>query len=244
MAMVVRCTQPPPTAIRIYFLAEDTHVHEVAWFSDAWHHRDVSAEAGAPPASAGTALAVTNGPNDDPRVYFLAEAEGELHVHQLAWRGNAWYHTDVTAAAGAPPAVNGSSLTALTYHSEPRIYYVAADGHVHELAWMSYLDPYTAGWYHLDVSNETGAPTAAVDSSLASLTYHTEPRIYYVAADQTVHELAWMSYLDPANAHWYHLGVGAEAGAPPVTPGSTLGVTTYQTEPCVYYLAADRHVLN
>ncbi|MCB0056302.1 MAG: carbohydrate binding domain-containing protein, partial [Caldilineaceae bacterium] len=112
----------------------------------------------------------------------------------------------------------------------------------HELAWMSYLDPYTAGWYHLDVSNETGAPTAAVDSSLASLTYHTEPRIYYVAADQTVHELAWMSYLDPANAHWYHLGVGAEAGAPPVTPGSTLGVTTYQTEPRVYYLAADRHV--
>ncbi|MEZ4581148.1 MAG: hypothetical protein R3A10_05785 [Caldilineaceae bacterium] len=42
---------------------------------------------------------MTNGPLTTPRVYFLAEAEGELHVHQLAWRGNAWYHTDVTAAA-------------------------------------------------------------------------------------------------------------------------------------------------
>ncbi|MEZ4581147.1 MAG: hypothetical protein R3A10_05780 [Caldilineaceae bacterium] len=101
---------------------------------------------------------------------------------------------------------------------------MAADGHVHELAWMSYLDPYTAGWYHLDVSNETRAP-AAVDSS-PGLT-DTAPNRASTTWPPTKRSMNWPGcpiWIRPMP--WYHLGVGAEAGAPPVTPGSTLGVTT------------------
>jgi hypothetical protein len=125
---------------RVYYADPGGHVHELSWWSGAWHHRDLTGELGAPAAASGSALAAMGaGSSSDPRVYYL---DGAGHVHELSWWSGAWHHRDLTGELGSIPAKPGSSLKAMGTGgaSDPRVYFLDAnsDGSdIRELSWWS-----------------------------------------------------------------------------------------------------------
>ena len=220
-------------APRVYYLDDDQHVQELAWVVDAWSHRDVTLAAGATPADAGSALGATTAANGDPRVYYVA---GSHNIYELAWEGEQWVHWNLTIEnLGWPATVAGSPLSVTSAGLDPRVYYLAAgeDGlHVHELAWFDFA------WHHNDVTVAAGGLPASAGSSLSSMTISAngDPRVYYLAADQHVHELAWFSDA------WHHSDVTDAAGGAGALSGTALATTTARHDPRVYYLDENHHI--
>ena len=66
-----------------------------------------------------------------------------------------------------------------------------------------------------------------------------DPRLYFIGADEDVHELAWTG--DPASRGWYHGNLSYEAAAPPAT-GSGMSATTVNGAPRLYYVGEQGHV--
>lgn len=223
---------------RVYFLGPDQHVHELAWVTDSWYHRDLTQDASAPVSAPG-ALAVTTITNDDPRVYYLTP---DGHIHELAWRSltRVWYHRDITANVGGSPALGGL-LSATTANLEPRVYYLAADRHIHEIAWFSNR------WHWRDLTQavETDAnvalPPVVEDSPLDVMTVgeRGDPRVYYLGAGSKglhVQELAWLG------DRWSYLDVTEAVDEAPAAANDDLAVVHIDSKPYVYYVDADEHV--
>ena len=79
----------------------------------------------------------------------------------------------------------------------PRVVYRGVDGHIHEL----YV---TDTWKHFDISQNTGAPTAAGDP----MGYMTNvPRVVYRGVDGYIHEL----YVTDT---WKHFDLSSATGGP------------------------------
>lgn len=138
---------------RVYFLELDNtgngRVWELASWDEtnSWVAADITDQAGAQPAAAGSRLACLpmKHVGSAARIYFL-DTNG--HVSELAWN-RCWGSTDLTAAARAPggviqPAAAQSALACLGLNGNPRIYYlpsgqrghVAAPESVAELSWQ------------------------------------------------------------------------------------------------------------
>ena len=172
---------------RVYFTDDAGHVHELAWvLEEEWNTSDLTLTTGAPPAAAGSALASHD--YSGSRVYFTDDAG---HVHELAWvLEEEWNTSDLTLTTGAPSAAAGSALASHVY-SGSRVYFISADDHVHELAWV--VSDSGPEWNTTDLTLTTGAPSAAAGSALAfhdSITGTVGSRVYFISADNHVHELA------------------------------------------------------
>ena len=78
-------------------------------------------------------------------------------------------------------------LASLGSALDPRIYYLSADGHVHELAWQG-------SWSHRDVTADAKGVAAMTGGGIAVMENqpNLDLRIYYVSADGQVQELAWV----------------------------------------------------
>lgn len=231
---------------RIYYLAPSEnglHIHELAWFADAWHHRDVTRFAVAPPSAPGGGLAAITIINGDPRVYYVGL---DRNVHELVWRtlGQAWSHRNLTANIGGPVvARNSLGVTTVGYdRGSPRIYYSGEDSHIHELAWVA------DDWSYSDVTNrvlaEANVSPANVDLdavvfAATSVGTNGDPRVYYVGSDHHIHELAW------AAGKWHYRNVtsGMTESSPvaPMGTADTLSAITVGVDlaPRVYYLGVD-----
>lgn len=214
-----------------YFLGSDQHIYHLSWVNGLWRMVDVTQSAGAMPA-AGTSIAALSVRNiTEPRVYYKSP---DNHIVELAWsqQNSTWSYRDLNRITGGPAAAIDSVLSATTVNTLPRVYYLTSDQHIHEFAFTS------AGWQHWDVTADTGAPPAIPDSPLGVTTItNDDPRVYYLAADQHVHELAWRSLTNV----WYHRDVTAAAGGQ-VAAGTTLATTTVHGLARVYYLSPDQHV--
>lgn len=126
---------------RIYYVGPNGYIYELAWFQNAWHFRNIMAEIPAPVppfASAGSPLATFGaGPNNDPRVYYVG---ADASIHELSWFQEAWHGRNLNAdAPGGPQPAPGSPLTCMGagFTNDPRVFYFANDGKVHEFAWRS-----------------------------------------------------------------------------------------------------------
>ncbi len=234
---------------RIYYLATNNHVCELAWGAGSWKHRDVTTFAPGLPDLPGGAVAVAIGANKKLRVYYLAVALAEGGslggVCELSWGGNQWNYSDVTTAAGAYPkvpfAAPGSALTAIAVNKDldPRVYYLCyPDNHVCELSWGG------GGWHYNDITAASlGEPARAPasGSALAALveSENLGPRVYYLDTDNHVHELVWVW----SDQKWHHNGdITAASGGPAAVSLSPLMAIWIKGVPRIYYLAADRHV--
>ena len=143
-------------------------IHELTWLSSSavsgsWSHRDVTAEASAV-AMTGTAIAALDSLLDaDRRIYYRSR---DGHVQELACNVQAlasWSHRDVTADAKGVAAMFGSPIAAIRgANAYPRIYYLSADGHVHELAYFS------SSWSHRDVTADAKGVAAMTGSGIAA----------------------------------------------------------------------------
>lgn len=219
---------------RAYYLGDDQHIYQLGWNNGVWNYVDVTQAAGAPPTNGGAMVATTVRDISEPRVYYISPNQ---HIHELSWsdQNNQWSYRDLKMDAGGPPAAVGSALSVTTVNSLPRVYYLAAqsDGlHIHEYAFGN------AGWSHRDVTDETNAPPVAPGNPLSATAITSDdPRVYYLAADRHIHELAWRSLTNV----WYHRDVTADGGGLPVA-GNVLATTTVDSLPRVYYLSDDQHV--
>jgi hypothetical protein len=142
---------------RVYYIASDMTVAELACSDELWTYTNLTASVPAGiHAVGGTPVACMGaGPNNDPRVYYLAE-DGCIHEFS-SWQ-QSWHDRNLIADASgaAPPAIVNyeyepgyfqrfvTPLTCMgaTLYNEPRVYYYAADGRIHELscwngAWQS-----------------------------------------------------------------------------------------------------------
>jgi hypothetical protein len=99
---------------------------------------------------------------------------------------------------------------------DPHVYYLTADGHVHELAWVNdggqettytVHEPTNAGelirasishrgWNHRDVTQAGGSDAAVFSTSPLTAIgtgSNRDPRVYYLDTKYHVHELAWVT---------------------------------------------------
>ncbi|MGW0228123.1 C1 family peptidase [Actinopolymorpha singaporensis] len=221
------------SASRLYYLGEEQHVHELGW-NTGWYQSDVTTRAtGAPRVGRApmTGFAVDG---NDSRVYYLTD---DGSVHELWWSGdnywdNGWHATNLTAVTGADRARPGSGMCSFGIGgTASRVYYISADGHIHELSW-------SGNWYHGDVSALTGAPPAVTGSGLTGFAINgSSPCVYYIGEEGHVHELSW------SGQTWRHLDVSALTGAPFATAASGIASVAYNGDsPRVYYISADGHV--
>jgi hypothetical protein len=112
---------------------------------------------------------------------------------------------------------------------DPRVYYLSADNHVHELAWSG------NNWGDRDVTTAAQGIPATPASPLTAMGAggNRDPRIYYLSEDDNhVHELAWLSN------SWGDRDVTTAAQGIPATPGSPLTAMGAggNRDPRVYYL--------
>ena len=220
----------------VFYVGADSHIHELWWDSGSgWHLNDLmtGVAGGAPNAAVGSAL--TGYVLDHTQHVFYLGADS--HVHDL-WRdpGSGWRSNDLmTAAAGAPNAAVGSALTGCTLGNTQHVFYVGADSHVHELWW----DPERV-WHPNDLMTAVagGAPNAAVGSALTGHTLGFIQHVFYLGAENHVHELWW----DPGSGWHPNDLMTAAAGAPNAAVGSALTGYAHAIIQHVFYLAADSHV--
>jgi hypothetical protein len=121
------------------------HVHELIFHAGAtnWADTDLTANAGAIPPAAGSALdgyvqaavliAGVGGDNSQ-HVNFIGQ---DGHVHELIFRPGAtnWADTNLTANAGATPPAAGSAVDGYhrVFDDSQHVNFISQDGHVHEL---------------------------------------------------------------------------------------------------------------
>jgi thioredoxin 1 len=232
--------------MHVYYLDSEGHVRELAWFNGKWYARDVTKDAGGQPAVNGSSLAGTVDGNSassgNMHVYYL---DSEGHVRELAVFDGKWYPRDVTYDAGGQPAVNGSSLTAITDKNSAssgnmHVYYLDSNGHVRELA------VFDGKWYPRDVTKDAGGQPAVNGSSLASTVDGNSAssgnmHVYYLDSEGHARELAMF------NSNWYARDVTYDAGGQPAVNGSSLAGTVDGNSASsgnmhVYYLDSYGHV--
>ena len=93
----------------VFWLGTDQHVH-LDYFNGSWNTSDVTADAGAPPAAAGSALtSVLDTIYRTPDVFYVGT---DQHVHILYFNGS-WHTTDLTAAIVRPQIAVGITQTGI-----------------------------------------------------------------------------------------------------------------------------------
>lgn len=214
----------------VNYVGADNHVHELV-YTNAWHHNDLTALAGAPNAAAGSALdGYQTTFNNQQHVNYIGT---DNHIHELVYT-NAWHHNDLTALAGAPAAAPGSAVDGYqtTFNNQQHVNYIGTDNHVHELV-------YTNAWHHNDLTALAGAPPAARGSSADGYqtSFNNQQHVNYVGTDNHVHELVY------TNA-WHHNDLTALSNAPGVAPGSrTDGYeTAFNSQQHVNFIGTNGHI--
>lgn len=110
----------------------------------------------------------THGPLAEFAVSSLVYEGGDLHIHSLERNGNGWYHTDLSAATGAPISV-----------SPPTAYTFGAQVTNHVL--------YLGNGHHFD--NTTGAPPAISDPAGHYFAIRRRQHALYISNDHHAVEL-------------------------------------------------------
>jgi hypothetical protein len=77
---------------------------------------------------------------------------------------------------------------------------------------------------------------AAAKSTLTSITFNGDPRVYYINPYNRVHELAWWG------SNWHCMIMKAPADAPNAKAGKALTSTTLGGDPRIYYLGGNNHI--
>jgi hypothetical protein len=213
-------------------------VHELFYInSQGWQHSDLTTVTGAPPVASNSPLdGYETTFNQQQHVNYLGT---DGHVHELFYIvDKGWQHSDLTAAASAPPPRQGSPLDGYEtmFTQQQHVNYLGTDGHVHELFYI--VDK---GWQHSDLTAVTGAPSAVDDSPLNGYetAFNQQQHVNYLGTDGHVHELFYV-----IDKGWQHNDLTAAASAPAPVQGSPLHgyATTFNQQQHVNYLDSAGHV--
>jgi hypothetical protein len=162
------------------FIEAGGSVEEVWGSGGVWHL--VNAGAGAPSGILGPASLAGFTIDSEILIYYIALVESggqqEGHVEQLINNGEGWVNVDITAAAGAPPVsvfapLNLSGLTGFSHGLQAHVYYLDANGHVHQL-YSNDGSP----WTDTDMTMASGGPAAVYPSQLESFYYNSRYSVF------------------------------------------------------------------
>jgi len=188
---------------RVFYFRTDGLVGELEWVGH-WNAFNASLNQPFPDTGSGLA-AVGVGPARDPRVYFVS---GDGHVQEVS---PGQVTTDVSRAAGSPPAALGSAIAAMaTADGNPHVFYLSADGHLQHLALVGH-------WVGSDVTEQTGQPPSVALGMLAVMGSGTnfDPHVFYVSEGGDVQTAAWV------NQAWQPDDVTTRTGAPRALAGNS-----------------------
>jgi len=168
----------------VAFRGADRRIRSLYWGAGAVGQDDLSGTAGTPPA-AGDPFGWFTPAEDMHRIVYRA-ADG--HLHELFWPNVAPVRgRNLTALAGAPPAVGNVSGGYNAADNTQHVIYRSANGRLHEL--WHFLGE--AAVHHSDLTAAYGAPAAA-DRPV----YYASPRaphqhVAYRGANGHIYELLW-----------------------------------------------------
>jgi hypothetical protein len=175
---------------RTHYVAADHHVHDLFYYDGRWQDADLTMITGGPDAD-GSALTIAFDPVwQGMRTHYVAR---DNHVHELfLYNGRWWQDADLTQITGGPNALGRGIAIAFDPASNfTRTDYVAADYHVHELA-------YTGGrWNDKDLTPPGGPNALGGGIAIAFDPVWNFMRTHYVAADHHVHDLVYYN-----NGQW------------------------------------------
>lgn len=214
---------------------DNGHIYELVMYQDhPWSLEDPMLQPiGAAPAD-GFALAAFEWKAAGTKHLVYSGRDGHLHELSAGVTG-LWRYTDLTQAAGAPPAYN-ALLAAYAWEggNKKQVVYVGEDGHIHEL--MSGLD---GPWKHTDLMTETGAP-AAGDAALTGYAceYAKTKQVVYTGSDGDVYELVFGQ-----DSGWSYADLTGLTGAP-LAAGSALAAFAWETgfSKQVVYVDSNHHL--
>jgi hypothetical protein len=214
----------------VAFIGGNGHVYEMS-YAGQWIYSDLNELTGTPSADAGSALEGFYTQFNNTRHVIFISADG--HVHELWYQTAGWRHNDLTAMAGAPAAAPGSRLAGYgtSFDIWQHVNFIGVNNHVYEL-WFD------GNWHSKDLTQSTGAPSAALGSALVGYeSPQSQGNVIFVGADSHVRRL------------WYDTVCHQEdltqaANAPVAAPGSALAgyATFFNGQQHVDYLGNDNHV--
>lgn len=165
----------------VVYRATDGRILSVYWQNGPSGLDNLSGTAGTPTSSSDPSAYYT-AHNDTHQIVYRA---GNGHLYELYWVGAApvagW---DLTAATGAPPAVDNPSSYYVASENTKHVIYRSADGRLHEIWWY----PGAAPGYS-DLTAFAGAPLAS--SSPAGFTENGHQHVAYIGTDARIYEIRW-----------------------------------------------------
>ena len=216
----------------VFYRSDDGSIYEL-WAGRDWEYKNLTQEAGAPPATGAPATYVTGASTVKHVVYRGVDG----HIHEL-FAGDTWQHNNLTAAVNAPRAA-GDPFGYTTFDfatgrlDVQHVVYRGVDGHIHELFAAD-------SWQYNNLTAAANAPRAAGDPfGYATFDFATgrldAKHVVYRGADGHIHELF-------AGDTWQHNNLTALTNAPHAG-GNPFGYTTDYTDvQHVFYRGTDGNI--
>ncbi len=200
---------PLENAKQVVYLDGNGHVHELSLTTGGqWFHADLTQLTNATPAAAGSALVGYAWAAGKSKQVVYLDIQGHVHELWIVAGAGHWSHADLTELIHAPAAVAGSALAAyaFTAGNSKQVCYFDLEGHVHELSIVAGA----GSWFHADLTDLIGAPTATSGSALAGYEWTTgrSKQVAYLGYGGSLHQLR-IAAGAPA---WSHLDLTAATG--------------------------------
>ena len=166
----------------LIFTGTDNHVHAFYWDTGATGHDNLSAVAGSPTAAGEPHAFFT--PHDQAHQVHYRGTDG--HIHELWWVGDQRVaHIDLSALAGAPPAVADPASYYDPRTNTKHVYYPNAQGQLIELWWV----PGQTNAAMAEISiHALAAPCAGRPHAFAGPQFQ---HVVYRGTDNGIHEIRW-----------------------------------------------------
>jgi len=196
-------------ADRVVYVTDDASVQELYLTGGApsWLTANLSAAAGAPPASvaigACAELTVVDGAAvSSPCVVYAGRDDKRLHALRIV--AGRWQHQDLTAESSAPLIPADARPFAYVAAGSLRVLFRGADRHLHEVWWAD------GSWNHADLSQRANSPfDVAGDPHAISSDGTAAARVYHRTASGALIEIALLE-----SQRWSATDLSAGTGAP------------------------------
>jgi hypothetical protein len=217
----------------VAFVAGNGHVYEM-FYAGGWNYSDLNEITGAPSADATSALAgFFTQFNTTRHIIFVSSGDGHIHELYYQLQTPGWHNNDLTAMTGAPVAASGTRLAGYgtSFNSRQHVNFIGVNNDVYEL-WFD------GSWHFADLTQTTGAPSAALGSALTGYeSPNSQGHVNFLTADNHVRDF----WYDTA---WHLNDLTQAANAPIAVAGSALAgyATFFNGQQHVDFLGSDSHV--
>jgi hypothetical protein len=209
------------------YVGNDSHIHELWWDEDGWHHHDLTKASGAPAAASQSPAGYASFGGNTQHVNYLGT---DGFIHELKWKSGNWKHTNLSGLTGAPASLIAPSAYAFAIGDTHHVNYIGIDGHIHEL-WFD------GSWHWDDLSIATGAAPGSGVLCAYPFPVTCTRHLAFTNAEGRIHHLWWDAGV------WHHEDL-SNTGAPlsDFAPLSGYAFNSRRTQHVIYAEIEDLHV--